>query len=78
MRTSDQQATKDEEYIIVITGLNDKNAAVRCIEAGAFDDELSQLKTLGEDELKKIYTEREMEPAMSDEGWKPAASVGLA
>jgi len=48
------------------------------IEAGAFDDELAKLKTLGEDELKKIYTEREMEPAMSEEGWKPAASVGLA
>ena len=28
--------------------------------------------------LKKIYTEREMEPAMSEESWKPASSVGLA
>ena len=30
------------------------------------------------EELKKLYTERQMEPAMSDEGWKPESSVGLA
>ena len=48
------------------------------IAGGSFDEELAKLKTLGEDELKKIYTEREMEPAMSDEGWKPESSVGLA
>jgi formate hydrogenlyase subunit 6/NADH:ubiquinone oxidoreductase subunit I len=48
------------------------------IDKGAFDDELAKLKTLGEDELKKIYTEREMEPAMADESWKPESSVGLA
>ena len=47
------------------------------IMSGSFDDELAKLKTLGEDELKKIYTEREMEPAMSDEGWKPESPVGL-
>ncbi len=48
------------------------------IEAGAFDEELAKVKTLGVDDMKKIYTEREMEPAMSDESWKPASSVGLA
>ena len=48
------------------------------ISGGAFDDDLTGLKSLGEDELKKIYTEREMEPAMSEEGWKPESSVGLA
>jgi len=48
------------------------------IEAGAFEEELAKLKTFSEDELKKIYTEREMEPAMSDESWKPASTVGLA
>jgi formate hydrogenlyase subunit 6/NADH:ubiquinone oxidoreductase subunit I len=47
------------------------------IEAGAFDDELAKMKTLGVDELKKIYTEREMEPAMSDESWRPTSTVGL-
>jgi ferredoxin len=48
------------------------------IESGSFDDDLTKLKTTGEDELKKIYTEREMEPAMSDESWKPESSAGLA
>jgi ferredoxin len=47
------------------------------IDGGAFDDDLANLKTLGEDELKKIYSEREMEPAMSGEGWKPESSAGL-
>ena len=47
------------------------------IEAGGFDEELAKLKTLGVDDMKKIYTEREMEPAMSDESWKPASSFGL-
>jgi hypothetical protein len=48
------------------------------IDGGAFDGDLTDLKGLGEDELKKIYSEREMEPAMSDESWKPSSSVGLA
>ena len=47
------------------------------IAGGAFDSDLTELKTFGEDELKKIYTEREMEPAMSDESWQPESSVGL-
>jgi Fe-S oxidoreductase len=48
------------------------------IEAGAFDDELTELKGLDQEALKKLYTEREMEPAMTDEAWKPTSSVGLA
>jgi formate hydrogenlyase subunit 6/NADH:ubiquinone oxidoreductase subunit I len=48
------------------------------IADGAFDDELSKLKGLDEEELKKLYTEREMEPAMADEGWKPESTAGLA
>ena len=34
------------------------------------------MKIQGE-ELKKLYTERQMEPAMSDETWKPDSDVGL-
>jgi formate hydrogenlyase subunit 6/NADH:ubiquinone oxidoreductase subunit I len=34
------------------------------------------MKTEG-DALKKLYTERQMEPAMSDETWKPDSDVGL-
>ena len=29
------------------------------------------------EELKKLYTDRQMEPAMSDETWKPDSDVGL-
>jgi succinate dehydrogenase/fumarate reductase-like Fe-S protein len=48
------------------------------IESGAFSDELTTLKTMGLDELKELYTEREMEPHMGDEDWTPASSRGLA
>ena len=48
------------------------------IAGGAFDDELTKLKGLDQEALKKLYTEREMEPAMADESWKPASSLGLA
>jgi len=48
------------------------------IESGAFEDELAELKSLSEDDLKKLYTEREMEPAMADEDWRPSSTTGLA
>jgi ferredoxin len=48
------------------------------ISAGAFDEPLTGLKALDKDALKKLYTEREMEPAMTDDSWKPKSSVGLA
>ena len=54
------------------------NQMVNSIDEGSFDNLLGELKTMGEDELKKVYTEREMEPAMADEDWEPASSHGLA
>jgi Fe-S oxidoreductase len=48
------------------------------IAGGAFDEALTELKGLDSEQLKKLYTEREMEPAMTDESWKPASSAGLA
>ncbi len=33
------------------------------IEAGTFDTELENLKNMSEDELQRLYTEREIEPA---------------
>jgi Na+-translocating ferredoxin:NAD+ oxidoreductase RnfC subunit len=48
------------------------------IDAGAFTAELAKLKTMNEDELKKLYTEREQEPHMGAEDWTPASSHGLA
>jgi Fe-S oxidoreductase len=44
---------------------------VEAIDGGTFTDPLAKAKALSPDELKKAYTEREMEPAMSDEGWRP-------
>ena len=48
------------------------------IEEGAFDNALTELKGLDKEALKKLYTEREMEPAMAHDSWKPKSSVGLA
>lgn len=48
------------------------------IEEGAFDNALTELKSLDKEALKKLYTEREMEPAMAHDSWKPKSSVGLA
>jgi hypothetical protein len=32
---------------------------------------------MDEEQLKKVYVDREMEPAMSDESWKPSNTEGL-
>jgi hypothetical protein len=47
------------------------------IAAGTFTGALSELKTMSEDELKKAYTSREMEPHMSPEDWTPESGHGL-
>ncbi|MBD3257943.1 4Fe-4S dicluster domain-containing protein [candidate division GN15 bacterium] len=47
------------------------------IEAGRFNEDLDQLKATNGDALKKLYTEREMEPATAGEDWTPKESVGL-
>lgn len=51
---------------------------VETIDEGAFNDSLAKLKTMVEDDLKKVYTARELEPHMSDESWQPASTDGLA
>jgi len=48
------------------------------IAAGKFSEGLEELKVMAENDLKKVYTEREMEPAMPDETWTPKSNVGLA
>lgn len=47
------------------------------IAAGKFEAMLNELKALTKEELRKLYTEREMEPAMSDETWRPKSNTGL-
>jgi Na+-translocating ferredoxin:NAD+ oxidoreductase RnfC subunit len=48
------------------------------IDAGTFTDIIEAAKVMTVDELKKVYTEREMEPHMGADEWTPASSHGLA
>mgnify|MGYP000160949832 FL=1 len=48
------------------------------IDAGTFTDVLKEAKAMDIDELKKVYTEREMEPHMGADEWTPASTHGLA
>jgi len=41
------------------------------IQAGRFKDGLAELKAMDNEALKKVYQEREMEPAMAGEDWTP-------
>ena len=50
---------------------------VEAIEGGTFSDPIEKAKAMDIEELKKVYTEREMEPHMADESWRPADSFGL-
>ena len=47
------------------------------IEAGRFSKGLEELKASDEDTLKKVYTEREMEPATAGEDWTPKEAAYL-
>jgi len=52
-------------------------AMVEDIDAGKYDDMLAKLLSMDAEQLKTAYTEREMEPAMADETWKPSNTDGL-
>ncbi|MFC1611722.1 4Fe-4S dicluster domain-containing protein [Myxococcota bacterium] len=47
------------------------------IVAKKYESALREVMKLAGEELKKLYTEREMEPAMAEETWKPKSDVGL-
>ncbi len=51
---------------------------VESIESGAFEGMLEELKTMDAEKLRALYVEREMEPHMTGEDWRPAETVGLA
>ncbi len=46
--------------------------AVAAVREGKYDQCLSTLAGMDEKGLRKVYQEREMEPAMADEDWVPA------
>jgi formate hydrogenlyase subunit 6/NADH:ubiquinone oxidoreductase subunit I len=50
---------------------------VDAIDAGTFSEPLAKVKAMNVDELKKAYTERELEPHMSAEDWRPAENYAL-
>ena len=50
---------------------------VENIEAGKYNDAVASLMKMNVEELKQAYTQREMEPAMSDEKWTPTNREGL-
>jgi Fe-S oxidoreductase len=50
---------------------------VNDISTGKYDDAIAKLKALKADELRNVYSDREMEPAMTDEDWRPKANTGL-
>ena len=41
------------------------------IDAGRFSEGLTKVKAMGEEELRKVYQERELEPAVAGEDWTP-------
>jgi len=47
------------------------------IQAGRFSDCLNTLKAMDEDNLKKTYQDREMEPAVAGEDWTPKEATCL-
>jgi succinate dehydrogenase/fumarate reductase-like Fe-S protein len=47
------------------------NEAVEAVREGKYDECLDDLMGAGEDEMRKLYEEREMEPAMAEEDWVP-------
>ncbi len=47
------------------------------IEASRYKDGLDKLKAMNEESLKKVYQEREMEPAVAGEDWTPKDTTYL-
>jgi len=48
------------------------NEAVEAIKEGKYEEYLRNLVNIGDEELRKLYQEREMEPEMAGEDWVPA------
>jgi succinate dehydrogenase/fumarate reductase-like Fe-S protein len=50
---------------------------VEAIDEGVFAESMEKLMSMELEELKKAYTEREMEPHMSEDDWRPADAYAL-
>ncbi len=50
---------------------------VEQIADGYYQEKLEELKKMPEDDLKKLYSDRQQEPHQGDEYWKPDSNEGL-
>jgi len=50
---------------------------VKAVDKGKYDRFLDVLKRAEEDELKKLYQEREVEPLVAGEDWRPKDTTYL-
>jgi hypothetical protein len=50
---------------------------VKAVNEGRYDRCLDELKRAKEDELKKLYQEREVEPMATGEDWRPKDATYL-
>jgi hypothetical protein len=44
---------------------------VKAVEEGEYEEALEKLKGMNEEELKRAYQEREVEPVSAGEDWRP-------
>jgi hypothetical protein len=51
--------------------------AVMAIDDGRYETCLDELMNMGDEEIKQQYQQREMEPEMAGEDWRPADSKYL-
>ena len=61
----------------IATNAEHLQAMVDAIDGGTFDEPMGTVVAMDEEALKKAYVEREMEPHMSDDNWRPADSYAL-
>ena len=59
------------------TGTPHLEQMVEQIATGYYNDKLEELKKMPEEELKKLYSDRQQEPHQADEYWKPESQEGL-
>ena len=50
---------------------------VKHIEDGVFKEDLENLKKMELEELRRVYSDRELEPHMGEDEWQPADKTGL-
>jgi ferredoxin len=53
------------------------SARIGDVEKGKYEKSLRDLMAVSRDELKRLYSDREIEPEMAEEDWKPKTSKYL-